>query len=650
MSLAGLQVAGYQLLRLIGRGSITEVYLAHDTQRNQQVALKMVRAHVPAATETKAVEEARHLFLYEAQTIAALTHSHILTLIDYGEELVEGMLTTYLVMPFFAPGSLSNWFRQHTSAGFGQLTPEDVAHIVSQAAEGLQFAHQHDIIHQNLKPSNILIESNTDPMHQPDCVVADFRITKFTNAALISNYLAPEQWEHSPVPATDQYALAAIAYALLSGRPAFRDTTEQAFSQPQPPSRFNPLVDPALDAVLLQALSKRPQERFPHIAAFALAFEQATPTVTIPPSDTPTSEPEDPNATLLEDTAIEDVPTGPLRSILSSPTDSSNVAQPGPGSLPSFTSMNWNVPPPDAENLSPIDSQDNAAPLAPGGALPFASASWNAPASGSGNPSPIAPPPMADMLTQRPPQRPPRPRPPRTLLLIMLLLVVILGSGGLLYAIFANQKAPSQTITPANATQTAQAKAALTYPFSTTLLLTDPLMDNSKGNQWEESGNSSGGCIFVGGTYHASISSQNRFHTCIARNFHASNFTYEVRMQILKGDCGGMIFRRSGPNFYYFRICTDGSYAFVRYTSDANIALNVTLKSDTSPAIHQGVNQVNVLSVVASGSKLDLYVNHQLIASVQDTFYIDGQIGLVAKDKNNATEVMFSNLMVWKLP
>ncbi len=231
----------------------------------------------------------------------------------------------------------------------------------------------------------------------------------------------------------------------------------------------------------------------------------------------------------------------------------------------------------------------------------------------------------------------------------MLLLVVILGSGGLLYAIFANQKAPSQTITPANATQTAQAKAALTYPFSTTLLLTDPLMDNSKGNQWEESGNSGGSCIFVSGTYHASVSLQNRFHACIARNFHASNFTYEVRMQILKGDCGGIIFRRSGPNFYYFRICTDGSYVLVRYTSDTNTALNVILKSDTSPAIHQGVNQVNVLSVVASGSKLDLYVNHQLIASVQDTFYSDGQIGLVAKDKNNATEVIFSDLMVWKL-
>jgi hypothetical protein len=260
---------------------------------------------------------------------------------------------------------------------------------------------------------------------------------------------------------------------------------------------------------------------------------------------------------------------------------------------------------------------------------------------------------MADMLPQRP-SRPPNPfnsfiRQPRTLLLIVLLLVVILGSSGLLYAIFANQKAPSHTIPSANATQTAQAKAALTYPFSTTLLLTDPLSDNSKGNQWEESGNSGGGCIFVGGTYHASVSLQNRFGACIARNFHASNFTYEVHMQILKGDCGGIIFRRSGPNFYYFRICTDGSYVFVRYTSDANAALNVTLKSDTSPAIHQGLNQVNVLSVVASGSKLDLYVNHQLIASVQDTFYTDGQIGLVAKDKSNATEAAFSDLMVWKL-
>jgi len=243
-----------------------------------------------------------------------------------------------------------------------------------------------------------------------------------------------------------------------------------------------------------------------------------------------------------------------------------------------------------------------------------------------------------------------RPLSRQTILLILLLLLVIVGSGGPLITAVINQRSNVNalaTSTAISATRTAQAGPS--FPFSQTLLLSDPLKDNSRGNQWEEDGNSNGSCSFSGGNYHASIALQNRFRACIALNFHAGNFTYEVQMQILKGDCGGLIFRRTGARFYYFRVCVDGSYAFIRYTSDANTALNVTLRSGTHPAIHQGLNQANLLAVVASGSKLDLYVNRQLIASVQDTSYTEGEIGLVVKAKANATEAVFSNLMVWKL-
>lgn len=334
---------------------------------------------------------------------------------------------------------------------------------------------------------------------------------------------------------------------------------------------------------------------------------------------------------------IEDIPT--------SPPGSNNVplSEAPSRDLPPFPfpADGGNVPSPGLQAIG------NNAPFPPGGNGPL----YSAPLPPGGNFSPLGPPNVPHTPTY--PQRHSllgRPLSRQTILLILLLLLVIVGSGGPLITAAINQRSNVNalaTSTAISATRTAQAGPS--FPFSQTLLLSDPLKDNSRGNQWEEDGNSNGSCSFSGGNYHASIALQDRFRACIALNFHAGNFTYEVQMQILKGDCGGLIFRRTGARFYYFRVCVDGSYAFIRYTSDANTALNVTLRSGTHPAIHQGLNQANLLAVVASGSKLDLYVNRQLIASVQDTSYTEGEIGLVVKAKANATEAVFSNLMVWKL-
>lgn len=334
---------------------------------------------------------------------------------------------------------------------------------------------------------------------------------------------------------------------------------------------------------------------------------------------------------------IEDIPT--------SPPGSNNVplSEAPSRDLPPFPfpADGGNVPSPGLQGIG------NNAPFPPGGNGPL----YSAPLPPGGNFSPLGPPNVPHTPTY--PQRHSllgRPLSRQTVLRILLLLLVIVVSGGTLITAAINQRSNVNALaisTAISATRTAQAGPA--FPFSQILLLSDPLKDNSRGNQWEEDGNSNGSCSFSGGNYHASIALQDRFRACIALNFHAGNFTYEVQMQILKGDCGGLIFRRTGARFYYFRVCVDGSYAFIRYTSDANTALNVTLRSGTHPAIHQGLNQANLLAVVASGSKLDLYVNRQLIAGVQDTSYTEGEIGLVAKAKANTTEAVFSNLMVWKL-
>ncbi len=360
---------------------------------------------------------------------------------------------------------------------------------------------------------------------------------------------------------------------------------------------------------------------------------------------------------------VEEIPTNP--------DASPSVPLPGAssiGDLPPFPPEGWSVPspgtkgipngapfPPQGWNVSPPGSQEvGDKTLFPPPDSKFSPLSVNAPLPSPGGAAPW-------FGTQFPPAAP-SPRYPRRhspleqlrsplgLLLIVLLLLIIAGSATVLFMTVLHNRSTgdaSATSTASSATRTAQTTTA--FPFSNTVLLSDALMDNSKGNHWEEDGDSNGSCSFAGGAYHAISALQNRFHACISLNFHASNFSYEVHMQIVRGDCGGMLFRRNGSRFYYFRVCIDGSYAFIRYASDGNTALNVTLKSSTTSAIHQGLNQINVLAVVASGSKIDLYVNHQLIISLQDSSYTQGQIGLVAKSRANATEAVFSNVMVWQL-
>src|SRR5579864_3652738 len=107
MSFAGKQVGRYQLLQVIGRGSMGEVYLARDARLNRQVAIKVANAEANIYTNPLAVQEATRLFLREAKAIAQLDHPNILPLFDYGEEKVNDESLTYMVMPYRKEGSFS---------------------------------------------------------------------------------------------------------------------------------------------------------------------------------------------------------------------------------------------------------------------------------------------------------------------------------------------------------------------------------------------------------------------------------------------------------------------------------------------------------------------------------------------------------------
>ncbi len=287
MALEGLQLGQYRLLRLLGSGGMGEVYLAEDARINQQVAIKVSRIEATPYPNNSTTQDVVRLFQREAKAIASLDHPHILSLFSYGEENVNGMTVIYIVMPYRREGSFINWLQQRGDNEL--LSVQDVAYFISQAADALQYAHENQIVHQDVKPSNFLIRTNKGRSKLPDLLLADFGIARLSASTSSAShairgtptYMAPEQWSGEPVYATDQYALAVLAYELLAGRSPFVGRQEQVMYQhfnvqPQPSSTFNPQLSKDVDAVILKALAKQPVDRFLSISAFANAIQQAT--------------------------------------------------------------------------------------------------------------------------------------------------------------------------------------------------------------------------------------------------------------------------------------------------------------------------------------------------------------------------------------
>ena len=285
MRLEGKQIGRYRFEQLIGRGAMGEVYLAIDPRIRQQVAVKVLQAESSVYPATNVAHEAER-FRSEASAIANLRHPHIVPLYDYDETSMDETAITYLVIPYYMEGSFASWLRRR---GSDLLPLEDVVYFVQQAADALQYAHNQQVIHRDVKPSNFLIETSENP-DRPNLLLADFGISKFgmmtsssaTQSLGTLTYMPPEQLYGRPTYASDQYALAIMAYELLVGHPPFEGPPpvvirQHMEDQPQPPSMLNPGLSRAIDHVLLRALDKKPDNRYPAISEFARALQQALP-------------------------------------------------------------------------------------------------------------------------------------------------------------------------------------------------------------------------------------------------------------------------------------------------------------------------------------------------------------------------------------
>jgi serine/threonine protein kinase len=288
MPFDGLQLGNYRLLRLIGSGGMGEVYVAEDVRTPRQIAVKIARIDSQVFGQTETSSDIIRLFHREMQVIIALDHPNILPLIDFGEvEYQQQSKLLYIVMPYRSEGSLSNWLAHQNVSG--PLPLKDATIFLLQAADALQHAHDHQIVHQDVKLANFLVREHHTHSRHPDLLLTDFGIASIVSSTSMHSLhfrgtpsaMPPEQWEGKPVPASDQYALAIMTYQLLTGHPPFVGGPEQVMlqhftKQPEPPSQHNPLLTPGIDDVLLRALAKSPEQRYPSILAFAQAFQQQT--------------------------------------------------------------------------------------------------------------------------------------------------------------------------------------------------------------------------------------------------------------------------------------------------------------------------------------------------------------------------------------
>ncbi len=225
--------------------------------------------------------------------------------------------------------------------------------------------------------------------------------------------------------------------------------------------------------------------------------------------------------------------------------------------------------------------------------------------------------------------------------------------------------AATAEVTANNATATAQAEAAATAtviaanPYGGTLVLNDPLRDNSLGH-WYQGSDSVSSCKFTGGAYHVRFSPGPR--TSASTGFICPaldsadfrNFAFEVQMTIIKGDAGAIYFRapHDTTGGYEFIVGQNGIYQLQRWKS---LTPQILVGPTFSSVMHRGLGQTNLIAVVAEGSTMRLYVNRQQIDSVTDSTYSHGYIALAAETyisltDYHPTEVVYRNAKLWVLP
>ncbi|MFF3849157.1 serine/threonine-protein kinase [Streptomyces sp. NPDC002328] len=273
----GRQVASYRIEEEIGRGGMAVVYRARDLRLDRTVALKLL------APELARNDTFRKRFTHESRVAAAIDHPHIVPVFEAGE--TDGVL--YIAMRYVAGSDL-----RHLIDSRGPLPLPTAVRIAAQVASALDAAHEHGLVHRDVKPGNILVARGTDSDHPEHVYLTDFGLTKkslsltgFTSVGQFVgtlDYVAPEQISGRPVDGRcDVYGFACVVYESLAGRPPFRRDDDMAllwahqYDEPPPLTGTRPDLPPPVDEVFARALAKSPDERHPTCLTFVAALRAA---------------------------------------------------------------------------------------------------------------------------------------------------------------------------------------------------------------------------------------------------------------------------------------------------------------------------------------------------------------------------------------
>src|SRR6266487_1217902 len=671
--LIGQQFGNYRLTRLLGQGGFADTYLGEQIYIHTYAAVKVVQAQLVGQGDQES-------FFNEARMIAHLNHHNIVRLVDFG--VSSNRNTPYLIMDYAPNGTLR---QRHPR---GEIVPiARVAQYIKNVAAALQYAHEQKIVHRDVKPENMLIAANQEILLSDFgiAVVQSSRIQSPNSVAGTMSYMAPEQIQGHAVPASDQYALAVVVYEWLCGVAPFTGSYaeiagQHAHTAPLPLRQRVKTIPADVEQVVLTALAKDPQQRFRSVQAFANAFEQASksepevlqdgslmdsqsniPTArgsydpyNMPPPVVPQSTgygfPADrQNFDLQEPPPPPSyrTPAGPYVPQTPRPTDSAG-ADFAPRITPSVTPL-----PPTAPQYTPQDY-----PLQNASAGQVSSA-------GQGSIAPTITPPV---ITKKG-------RPPAYLLALLVAAIVLIVGGVItVYAAvyqpyihnvqatatvgaqstgtaLAHVNATGTVVGQATATQTALLDIYKQATSGTPIL--EDTLKTPDNYGWSHFSISTYTCDYIGGTYH-SRAQTGYFGPCYATSTNFNDFAYQVRVKIIAGSSAGLVYRAPNPNTeyssYLFLVGVDGSYIAYKITTDKQGSHVGTLLSGSSAAIHSGLNQTNLVSVVARGNTSYFYVNNQYVNKVTDSTFASGAIGVVTNSGNNSgTEAAFSNVQVWQL-
>ena len=272
IDLTGKEIGRYKILKPIGEGGMASVYLAEDQILHRQVALKMIRtSEIPPSQLEKLLER----FKREAEALARLSDDPgIVTVHDYGE--YEN--TPFLVMAYMPGGTLKHLLGK----------PMDyrlAVKLLLPVAEALVLAHSHNIVHRDVKPSNLLIN------HKGNLALADFGISKVseldgqtltvTGMGLgTPGYMAPEQWKGNATPRSDIYSLGVVFYEMVTGQKPYSGRTpsdvflKQMTQSPERPRQLNPDLPASVEVFLSKVLARDPQRRFASMLDMKDALEE----------------------------------------------------------------------------------------------------------------------------------------------------------------------------------------------------------------------------------------------------------------------------------------------------------------------------------------------------------------------------------------